>query len=490
VTALTALPPAVHLDLDPSVRTFRGGAVLTGGFPGRLVVLSDEGARALDRLMGSGPLAEADRRLGRRLVAAGMAHPRLSEGTEANRPPPGVTVVVPARDRPHLLDRCLASLGGDAPVVVVDDGSDDPATVAAVCERRGARLLRLPENRGPGAARNHALAAIDTELVALVDSDCTVGEGWLGGLTPLFDDAELGAVAPRVRSRSRQTETDRTVLARFADAHSPLDMGPERGEVGPGRKIRYAPTAALVARRAALAEGFDPDLRVGEDVDLVWRMSDAGWRIRFEPSVTVWHEEPRSWAAWVRRRFRYGTSAGPLARRHPGRLAPVELRAWPSAIVAAGLGGRAALSGALVTVSTALTFRGVRRHGIPLGLVARWSADGAGWTLLGLGRASTTLAAPVLLLVAGRGRRRARFAALVLLLAPPLVEWWRRRPGIDPLRWSLACIVDDLAYGAGVWSGCVRSRCAGPLLPALRARQWAASPDPCRVPSTARGDRM
>ena len=41
-----------------------------------------------------------------------------------------------------------------------------------------------------------------------------------------------------------------------------------------------------------LASGFDADLRVGEDVDLVWRLVDAGWSVRYQPSVTVFHREP------------------------------------------------------------------------------------------------------------------------------------------------------------------------------------------------------
>ncbi len=471
---MIALPEGVHLDLDPSVRRFRDGAVLTGGFPGRLVALSPEGARALGRLTGDGRLSEADRRLGRRLVTAGMAHPRFPNHPGAGDVGPSLTVIVPVRDRSALLDRCLASLGDAAPVVVVDDGSADPTAVATVCRRRGAHLVRRPESGGPGAARNDGLAVVDSELVALVDSDCTAPEGWLSALAPLFADPELGAVAPRVRPRRRKAT--RSLLARFAEDRSPLDMGAAPGEVGPGRKIRYAPTAALVARRAALGTGFDTDLRVGEDVDLVWRMCDTGWRVRLEPSVTVFHEEPATWRTWMGRRFHYGMSAGPLARRHPGRLAPVELHAWPSAIVAAGLSRRPTMAGALLLASAASTFGAVRDHGIPFGVALRWTASGAGWTLVGLGRALTTLAVPAVVFTAWRHRRQAAPAAL-LLLAPPLVEWWRRRPAVDPLRWSLACIVDDVSYGAGVWAGCVRSRCAGPLLPEFRARQWAAASD-------------
>ena len=77
----------------------------------------------------------------------------------------------------------------------------------------------------------------------------------------------------------------------------------------PGSRVSYVPTAALLVRRSALdsvaiddaaipAPGhlagpgplssrgvFDPALRYGEDVDLIWRLHDAGWRVRYEPSV-------------------------------------------------------------------------------------------------------------------------------------------------------------------------------------------------------------
>ena len=62
--------------------------------------------------------------------------------------------------------------------------------------------------------------------------------------------------------------------------------------------------------------------------------------------------------------------------------------------------------------------------------------------------------------------RRTRPAALALLLAPPLDEWARRRPPLDPVRWTLASLADDAAYGAGVWRGCLRERTIAPLRPA------------------------
>lgn len=481
------LPDGSRIDLDRSVRMFRKGTVLTGGYPGRLITLSHEGADVLGSLLEAGVTSPGSAKLARRLVDAGMAHPRPAPAPveDARRT---VTVVVPVHDRPEALDRCLESVGADMPTVVVDDGSDRPAAITEVCRRHGAHLVSRATNGGPGVARNDALPLVDSPLVAFLDSDCTVDTGWLDGLVPLFDDPELAAVAPRVRPAPRPGAT---VLARFLEGRSPLDMGDEASEVGPNRKVRYVPTAALVVRRAAveqLGRGFDPGLRVGEDVDLVWRLIDAGWAVRYEPSVVVTHREPPTWAELLGRRFRYGTSAGPLAARHPGRLAPVELRPWPTATALAFLCGHPLVAALSASAAGMVLGRRLRTHGVPLTTCLRWSFSAAGWTVVGVGHAATVVAGPVL--VAALSGRRRRAAAAVLFL-PPLVEWVRRRPSLDPLRWSVAAVVDDMAYGFGVWTGCLESGTSGPLVPSLQLHPDRDTPRPGHESVTrARGDSM
>lgn len=472
------LPERFGLALDRSVRTFRSGTVLVGGHPGRLVTLTAEGVAALAGLLDGRPADDSSRRLAQRLVDAGMAHPRPAmidhesgrspgpDGTEAGSTE--LTVVVPVHNDARALDRCLGSLRAAATVVVVDDGSDDPDAVAAVCDRRGARLIRRPVNGGPAAARNQAIEAVTTDLIAFVDADCRVTEGWLDQLLWMFEDPDIGAVAPRIRPDPTVPNTGRWALAPFTDAHSALDLGPEPSGVDPTKRVRYVPSAALVVRRAALVAvgGFDPALRVGEDVDLVWRLADAGWGVRYEPSSVVFHEEPPTWSSMFARRFRYGTSAGPLSERHPGRLAPADLRLLPAVAALAASSGRYRIAAGLVAASVTLTAVRIRGHGITLGAIVRWNAASPGWAIVGMGRASTMLAGPAL--VAALVRGRARRSAAILLLVPPLVEWWRRRPLLDPLRWTLASVVDDFSYGAGVWTGCIRSRSFGPLRPRVR----------------------
>ena len=464
-----ALPPGTGLSLDRRLLRFRDGTVLAGGHPGRVITLTAQGADALDAVVRDRAGVDALATLAGRLVEAGMAHPRPGPVPATSR---SVAVVVPVHDRSDALDRCLASLGSDVEVVVVDDASRDAGAVARVCTLHGARLVRRGTNGGPAAARTDGLSVTTSELVAFVDSDCTVEPDWLADIVWQFEDPEVGAVAPRVRPAHAPGPRDSRAIDRFQRAHSPLDLGSDEGEVGPDRAIRYVPTAALVVRRAAVVAtgGFDTALRVGEDVDLVWRLVDAGWRVRYQPEVTVSHDEPRDWVALLARRLRYGTSAGPLAVRHPGRLAPVELRPLPTVAALSALAGRPLAAVAAVSVSAALLDRAVRDLGVPTRQAVSWSARGAGWSVFGMGRAATMLAAPGLVALATRGRR-ARRAAFALVVVPPVVEWVRRRPDLDLPRWVAASVADDIAYGTGVWIGCLRAGTFGPLVPALRLRQ-------------------
>jgi mycofactocin system glycosyltransferase len=403
--------------------------------------------------------------LAARLTAGGLAHP-----VAVPAPATEVTVVIPVRDRPVELARCLAALG-DARVVVVDDGSQDPEAVARACAACGARLVRRPQSGGPGAARNTGLAHVDTELVAFLDSDCVPTPGWLALLCGVLTDPAVGAVAPRIRPL--QGAAGAGPVARYAAQRSPLDMGPAPAQVRPGGRVAYLPAAALLVRRAALGDGFTPQLRFGEDVDLVWRLVDAGWTVRYEPVAVVAHAEPRRWRALLRRRSQYGSAAGPLARRHPERLAPAHLHPGPVSVIGLACARRPGLAAAAGAVHVGFAARRLTRAGVPPRRAIDLALGGLADSGVALGRAATMLAPA--LLAAGLWRRRTRPAATALLLAEPLRSWARARPALDPLRWSALAIADDVAYGAGVWAGALRSRTLRPLTPDVVWRRRASA---------------
>ncbi|WP_051310338.1 MULTISPECIES: mycofactocin biosynthesis glycosyltransferase MftF [Thermocrispum] len=442
--------PGTRLILDAQVRRFHGDRILLGGAPLRLLRLSPAGAGYLRGWLAGKPVGDdqGEQRLARRLIDAGLAHPRPVGGRYSAT---DVTLVVPVKDDAEGAAAVVNAVGNVADRIVVDDGSAVPLPSAAVRHERP---------RGPAAARNAGWRLARTELVAFLDADTRPAADWLDAVLPHFDDPCVAAVAPRVRSLPGEGG-----IARYEEDRSSLDMGAEPGRVQPLSRIGYVPSAALVVRRSALAAvgGFDEDLRYGEDVDFVWRLIDAGYTVRYEPASTVAHLPRPDVRSWLRQRFDYGTSAAPLAQRHPGRLTCAQLTLSSALEWGLAASGFAPAAAAVALVDATRTAARLRRRGIP---------GDESWRLVLGGSAATggMLAAAVrrgwwpLAVVTRRGRR-----VLLASLLPCLLEAAKHPKSV---RWAALRIADDIAYGVGVWVGCLRYRTPDPLLP----RRYRFSP--------------
>jgi mycofactocin system glycosyltransferase len=455
------LPDGFAVRLDPRVRRRDGGSALLGGAPLRLLRL----APRVQELLGADRLVVRDRTtaaLAARLLDAGLAHPELPPAPVAD----DVTVVIPVKDRPVALDRLLAALRVDPataqlPVVVVDDGSAVPVVAA------NALVVRHPTPRGPAAARNAGLRAATTPFVAFLDSDCVPRPGWLEVLRPHLEDPRLALVAPRITALS---DAGPGWFAAYEKAVSALDMGERPAVVRPGSAVSYVPSAALLARRAALGSGFDEGMHVAEDVDLVWRLAGAGWRVRYEPGAQVAHDHPATTGEWLRRRAFYGTGAALLATRHGNAVAPVVISpstafAWGLA-VAGGRRGRIAAVAVLVVPTVRLARRlAAPREPWPLPFAAALVARGTAAAGRILARSVTRHHWPLAVAAAG-GSRRARHVVLTVTALDAALAWWPHRRRVSLLRFAVARRLDDLAYGAGLWRGVVRARDPKALLPA------------------------
>jgi len=448
------------LQLDPSTKVVGDGRLLIGGAPLRIIKLSAAGARAFAAWRDGAEVGDKPhhRRLAEKLVLAGMVHPVHAD---AGLTPADVTAVVPVRDHADDLAALLPHLADLRETLVVDDGSAVPVPHA---------VDRHPAPRGPAAARNSGWRKVTTELVAFLDADTRPEPGWLEPLLAQFSDPAVVAVAPRVRSAPGGD-----ALSRYERIRSSLDMGATPAQVRPRGRITYLPTAALVVRTSALQAvgGFDEELRYGEDVDLIWRLVDNGGSVRYEPRAEVVHLPRATWRAWLTQRYSYGTSAAPLAARH-GRtaLAPVRVSGWTALAWLAFAAGRP-LTGAVIALGSAATLpRKLDPLGVPaqeaLGIALRGHLAAGRYLADALTGAWGPLAVP-LLASSRRGRR-----VLALAYGRHLVEWARTRPGVGPLRWVLARAADNLAYGAGVWRGCLAERRPGPLVPDLSS--WPGKP--------------
>lgn len=395
--------------------------VLIGGSPLKLFRLTDAGSRVVDLIEAGDAVAESG--LVTSLLDAGVVHP---VGAPSGRfTPSDVTIVMPAFGP-------VANVRDDA--IIVDDGSDPPLADAAV---------RLDRNRGPGAARNAGLEHVTTALVAFVDADVHLTDGWLDALLPHFDDDRVALVAPRVRSAAGTSALDR-----YEAAHSPLDLGPRPGRVRAGSRISYVPAAAVVCRVDSIREigGFDETLRFGEDVDLVWRLDESGRRVRYEPESVVTHDPRPTWRAWFAQRVGYGSSAAPLSRRHPGALAPLRMSGWSVGAWVSGVLVHPILGATIGAGSAAALVRKLDDVPPRAAFLLAWRGN-----LAAGGQIAAAIRRvwwPILLLPALRSRR-ARSGLLLAAIAAR-----------HPIR-----VVDDVAYSVGIWRGVVRERTAAPLVP-------------------------
>ena len=484
----TTLPNGLAVELADDLHRSRGGGLMLGGSPPRLLRLSQRAVRVLEP--GRFTVADAaTAALARRLVDIGVAHPRPPA-----QPVRDVTIVIPVRDRACLLHQLLTALRTDpetsgVPALVVDDGSVDRAAVASVTRLHGATLLVHPHNLGPAAARNTGLRHARTDYVAFCDSDVLPEPGWLSQLLAQFTDPALALAAPRVVGIPRSQPG---CLDRYEGVRSPLDMGGREAPVVPLSALAYVPGATLVVRRAAVGGGFAPELRLGEDVDLCLRLYHAGWRMRYVPSSRVGHCHRTDLRSWLAQRASYGSAAAQLALRHPGQVPP--LNAEPSSVAAWALvlRGRPVPLGAAMALTTGTAIRLIRRipdADTPVRACTLLTLAAMRGTAEQLTQCATRHYLPVAALAAVMNRR-ARHVLITAAVIEGLIDYRRSGLRMNPVAYLLIRRLDDVAYGAGLWCGVIRHRTTAPLIPRLALRTKRAGRDRCDVPSGQGPARM
>jgi len=226
-----------------------------------------------------------------------------------------VSVVIPARNAAQILPRCLASLKAQTrlpdEIIVADDGSSDDT--AAIAEQFGARSVRLAP-KGPGAARNAGAQLARGDLLLFTDSDCEPLPDWVERMTAPFTDPRVMGV--KGAYQCRQTELiARLIQAEFEEKYARMRQLPQ---------IDFIDTYSAAYRRATFEQvgGFNETFPTAsvEDVELSFRLAEAGARLVFAPDAQVWHRHPTSLIYYLRRKGRYGYWRALVYLWHPTKI--------------------------------------------------------------------------------------------------------------------------------------------------------------------------
>jgi GT2 family glycosyltransferase len=254
----------------------------------------------------------------------------------AVNPPPApmrnasVTVAVCTRDNSTELVTCLdAIVRAAAPdagveVLVVDNAPSDDRTLGVVRRFPGVRYVLEPYP-GLNFARNRALREATGEIIAFVDDDACIDDGWLAALREveaLYPEAAAftGLVLPAELSTGAQVlfeerggfqkHFSRTVFGTDAPRlkHYPC-IG---GKYGTGCNMAFRRSAILALGGFDEALDAGAPLPGGGDTDMFYRVVRAGHSLVYEPALLVFHRHRRDYAA-LKRQFSRSWGQGLMA---------------------------------------------------------------------------------------------------------------------------------------------------------------------------------
>lgn len=251
---------------------------------------------------------------------------------------PKVSVVVASYNGDRTLNACLESLSRlnypDYEVILVDDGSTDatpqlaqqfrwgksetpsssepaPQQLVISAEHGRFRYFRHGTNLGLSVARNTGIAAATGEIVAFTDSDCRADEDWLYYLVgDLLSSEFAGMGGPNLLPPEDSAVASAVMVSPGGPAHVMLT----------DREAEHIPGCNMAFYKSALNEigGFDPlFMKAGDDVDLCWRLQQAGMKIGFSPAAFVWHYRRSNVGAYLKQQRGYGEAEALLVRKHP-----------------------------------------------------------------------------------------------------------------------------------------------------------------------------
>jgi GT2 family glycosyltransferase len=234
------------------------------------------------------------------------------------------SIIIPVLNNPKGLRRCIEALRGQGlafELIVVDNGSTDET--CAVAELHADRVLICPKLT-IGALRNQGAQVAKGQILVFTDSDQRPAEGWLAsGLEALAREESAGMLGARYHAPEGSSWVAKTwdLQRRYSDV--PGDIGWLQG-------------GNLFVKRAAFERvgGFRTDLVASEDVDLSFRVRNAGFRVICDPKIINYHDgDPQTLIDFFRKERWRGSSGWKAWATQGYPLSELPSLLWPFWVV-------------------------------------------------------------------------------------------------------------------------------------------------------------
>lgn len=196
----------------------------------------------------------------------------------------------------------LSSKGKEIEIIVADNGSTDNSLEVLAKDFPSVKTIVLDQNYGFAEGYNRAVAQVDSEYTVLLNSDVEVTEGWLDPLLAYLDThTDVAAVQPKIRSWLRRSYFEHAGAAGgyLSKLYFPYCRGrilwhveEDKGQYDTAAEVDWTSGACMCVRTKVYKEcgGLDAAFFAHmEEIDLCWRMRNAGWRLVCLPQSVVYH---------------------------------------------------------------------------------------------------------------------------------------------------------------------------------------------------------
>jgi glycosyltransferase involved in cell wall biosynthesis len=226
------------------------------------------------------------------------------------------SIILPTFNGASRIGNCLDSLvkqtgGRDVEILVVDDGSTDN-TANVVSGYPSVRLI-AQANAGPASARNRGASEAKGAILLFTDDDCVPMPDWLEAMLGPFSDPEV--VGAKGVYRTRQT----SLAARFVQ----IEYEDKYRLMAGVSSIDFIDTYSAAFRRDRFLEmaGYDTSFPVAcaEDIELSYRMSARGWKMKFVPAAIVYHTHPDTFSRYLKKKYKFAFWRVLAVRKNPSK---------------------------------------------------------------------------------------------------------------------------------------------------------------------------